>query len=71
MSNRRHLRWRVGDAVDEFAHERLGFVMITSEGKTITMRWYWRLTPFPWLCNRRELSYGGVLIRWQHHKQDR
>lgn len=50
---RRSLRWRVVDAVDEWAHRR-GL-------KTLNARAYgwWKLTPFAWLCNYRERSYGG------------
>ncbi len=61
--SKRPLRWRIGDALDEFAHRRLRFGMVTSSrGRTV--RWYWRLTPLPWLCNRRELSYGvpGMVV---------
>lgn len=56
-NRKRPLRWRIGDAVDEFAHRRLGFGMAGRLGH-MRCRWYWRLTPFPLICNRRELSYG-------------
>lgn len=55
----RPLRWRIGDAIDEFAHRRLGFGWAKAEsGKAHLTHWWWRYTPFFWLCNRRELSYG-------------
>lgn len=58
MNERRGLRWRVGDAIDEFAHRRLGFGMVGTVPGHARCAWYWRLTPFPFICNRRELSYG-------------
>lgn len=55
--HRRPLIWRIGDAVDEWAHRR-GFGKVSSVNGRLIGPWYWRLTPFPWLCDRRDISYG-------------
>lgn len=54
----RPLRWRVVDWVDEWAHRR-GFGQLRVEGHPWRLcRWWWRATPFPYLCSLRERSYG-------------
>lgn len=56
---KRPVRWIVGDAIDEFAHQYLSFGWVKAEGKSaLYNHWYWRYSPFRILCNRREMSYG-------------
>ena len=58
---KKSLRWAIGDAIDEFAHRRLGFGWCRADGQRPDYtRWFWRVTPFPLLCNRREMREATV-----------
>jgi hypothetical protein len=52
------LWWRTVDAVDEWAH-RHGLGKIASRNGRMIYPWYWRLTPFPLLCDLRDSRLLG------------
>jgi hypothetical protein len=56
------LRWRLLDAVDEWAHRRKMGKATGQGGRSIWPGW-WRLTPFPFLCDLRDAHLLGLTFR--------
>lgn len=69
--------WKVIDRVDEWGHHH-GYGSVNGH---VRARWFWRMTPFPLICDLRDARFGAPLdpvnfpnsgvrlrvLRWAYH----